>query len=83
MRAWVFTEDKIEPALTRFRESLGTLVATDDADMIVSGIRGFLTSPEALKLRVRECEPDETPPPKPEPAPAPRADINQQHLELR
>lgn len=68
MRAWVFTEDKLQPAIDRWAESMGDLVGGDDIDMIKSGIEGFLKSDAALKLRVRECEPVETP----EPVAAPR-----------
>ncbi len=67
MRAWVFTEDKLKPAIARWAESMGDLVGRDDIDMIKSGIEGFLKSDAALKLRVRECEPVDEPTPEPVP----------------
>lgn len=80
MRAWVFTEDKLEPVLRNWMESHGQMVGTDDLDMIAGGIREFLISDQALKLRVRECEPVATPPPRP--AVLPQPDPNQARLGL-
>lgn len=59
MRAWVFPEDKIEPALERWASTMGTLMGRQDIDMLVAGVRDFLYSEAALKLRVKECEPVE------------------------
>lgn len=55
MRAWVFSEAQIEPALTRW---FGSQQLDTDAELALRAqMMAFLTSPEAIELRMRQFEP--------------------------